>query len=120
MLDATERAGPRRWPRGQKFTLSPEGTEAREAYQAAVLAARAAGRAALDSALAEWATPRAVAPGDGVVLAELGGKPRGLNDLAVALEECGIALAEVRSAVDRLVTAKLVAPVPLASQIVGA
>jgi len=117
MLDATDRAGTRRWPRGQKFTLSPEGAGAREAYQVVVLAARAAGRAALDAALASWATPRAIAPGDGVVLGELGGKPRGLNDLADALEECGIEVAEVRSAVDRLVAAGLVSPVPLASQV---
>ena len=116
MLDATPPAGPRRWPRGQKFTLSPAGVGARDGYRAAVLEARSAGRAALDAALAAWAAPHAIAPGDGVLLGELGGKPRGLADLAATLEECGIEAAEVRRAIDRLVAADLVAPVPLASQ----
>jgi hypothetical protein len=108
---------PKRWPRGQKFTLSSEGAAVEEAYRAAVAAARQSGRAALDAALAAWAAPLGVQPGDGVVLSELRVERRGIPELSRALEEAGIELAEVRAAVDRLVTAGAVAPVPLASQV---
>jgi hypothetical protein len=117
MLHATKPEGTRRWPRGQKFVLSPAGERAEEAYRAAVSHARASGRAALDAALAAWSTPLAVSPGDGVVLQELRGKRAGLNELSRALEDAGIPAAEVKAAVDRLATAGLVDPVPLASQV---
>jgi hypothetical protein len=106
----------KRWPRGQKFTLSAAGAEAEEAYRSAVLGARASGRGALDSALAGWATPRRVAPGDGVILAELSGKRVGLSHLCEALEPAGIVPDEVRAAIGRLVDAGIVEAVPLASQ----
>lgn len=115
-MQAKPSDGPR-WARGQKFTLSPAGREAEEAYRASVLGARGAGRAVLDAALAEWAAPRAVAPGDGVLLAELKAKPRGLSELSHALEDAGIPGAEVRAALDRLVKAGLGELVPLASQL---
>lgn len=110
-------AAPRRWPRGQKFATSAAGQGAEDAYRAAVLSARASGRAALDAALAAWAAPLGVEPQDGVVLGELRAKPRGLGDLADALLECGIDAAAVRAAIDRLFTAGLAEPVPLASQL---
>jgi hypothetical protein len=106
----------KRWPRGQKFTLSMAGTEAEEAYRSAVVGARASGRSALESALSAWATPRRVAPGDGVLLAELSGKRLGLPQLVDVLEPTGIMADEVRAAVGRLVEAGIVEPVPLASQ----
>lgn len=106
-----------RWARGQKFTLSPAGREAEEAYRAAVLEARGAGRPALEAALAAWAAPHApVTFGDGVLLGELKAKPPGLSDLTRALEDAGIGAAEVRAALARLVSAGLVVLVPLASQ----
>jgi hypothetical protein len=117
MIDSSTRAGPRRWPRGQKFTISLSGLRADEAYRAAVLAARTAGRSALEAAVAAWAAPFGVAPGDGVVLGELRSQRRGLGELAEALEGCGIDAKEVRAAVDRLVGAGLVDAVPLASQL---
>ncbi len=118
MLNGSGKAdGKRRWPRGQKFTLTSAGAEAEESYRAAVLAARAAGRAALEAALGTWALPRGVTAGDGVLLGELRGKRRGLNDLASTLDECGIEPAEVRASVDRLVTAGLAEALPLASQL---
>jgi hypothetical protein len=80
-----------------------------------VTGARGGGRTALDAALRAWATPLAVAPTDGVLLAELRGKPRGLADLTSALENADIAAAEVRLGVDRLQKAGLVELVPLAS-----
>jgi hypothetical protein len=117
MLDRRDEERPKRWPRGQKFTPSPEGVTAEEAYRTAVAAARQSGRAALDAALAAWAAPLGVQPGDGVVLSQLRAERRGIPDLCRALEEAGIAAAEVRAAVDRLVAAGAVVPVPLASQL---
>jgi hypothetical protein len=108
---------PKRWPRGQKFTLSAAGAAAEEAYRAAVAAARASGRAALDAALLAWAAPLGVQPGDGVVLSELRAARRGIGELSRALEEAGIAPDEVRAAIERLVASGAVTPVPLASQL---
>ena len=76
---------------------------------------RALGRATLDAALAAWAAPFGVQPGDGLLLTELRGHRRGLNDLVAALESSGIEPAEVRSAVDRLVRAGLAEPVMAAA-----
>jgi hypothetical protein len=107
----------KRWPRGQKFTLSAAGAEAEEAYRTAVLGSRSSGRSALESALSAWAAPRRVAPGDGVLLAELSGKRVGLPQLVDALEPTGIPADEVRAAVARLVEAGIVDAVPLGSQL---
>ncbi|MGC3996639.1 MAG: hypothetical protein QM767_03545 [Anaeromyxobacter sp.] len=115
MLHGKTSDGPR-WPRGQKFTVSEAGTTADEAYRAAVQEARGVGRGALDAALAAWAAPLGVAAGDGVLLAELRAKPRGLADLARSLEDAGASPTEIRAAVDRLVKAGLVEPVPLPSR----
>ncbi len=119
MLFGRSPNGTKRWPRGQKFEISPVGAEAQDAYRAAVLAARASGRAALDSALAAWAAPRGVAPGDGAILAELAGKRLGIGALCEALEVAGVAPDEVRAAIGRLVQAGIVEPLPPASREVG-
>lgn len=119
MLLAKPPSGTKRWPRGQKFALSAVGAEAQDAYRAAVLAARASGRAALESALASWAAPRGVAPADGAILAELSGKRLGLAALCEALETTGIAPDEVRAGVARLVEAGIVEPLPPATRAVG-
>ncbi len=111
--------GAKRWPRGQKFALSPVGAAAQDAYRAAVLAARASGRAALDSALAAWAGPRGVAPTDGAILAELSGKRLGIGALCEALDSSGIAADEVRAGIGRLVEAGIVEPLPPASRAVS-
>lgn len=106
----------KRWPRGQKFALSPVGAVAEGDYRAAVQAARASGRNALDTALAAWAAPRGVAPVDGVVLCELSGKRLGLGDLCASLESTGIVAEEVRGAIARLVAAGIVEPLPMPSR----
>ncbi len=116
MLSAKLSPGRPRWPRGQKFTLTAAGTAADAAYRAAVLGARASGRAALETALSEWAAPRGVAPGDGVLLAELCGKRLGLVEITRSLETAGIAADEVRAAMRRLVEAGIAEAVPLGSQ----
>ena len=89
----------RRWPRGQKFSLSSAGREAHEAYRQAVQEARGVGRGALDAALSSWASPRKVQAEDGVLLGELLAKPRGLADLSKALEDAGTTATEVRGAI---------------------
>lgn len=119
MLDGKPRNGTKRWPRGQKFALSAVGADAQEAYHAAVLGARASGRAVLESALAAWARPRGVAPVDGAILAELSGKRLGLGALCEALEPTGIAADEVRAGIGRLVEAGIVEPLPPASRAIG-
>jgi hypothetical protein len=106
----------KRWPRGQKFELTPAGIELEEAYRAAVSASRTSGRAVLAAALDAWAQTARVPPGDGVVLSELRGKRLGLAELARALEGTGIVADEVRATVGRLVDAGAIAPCPLASQ----
>jgi hypothetical protein len=119
MLQGKIDDGPR-WPRGQKFVLSAAGRSAHEAHRAAVQEARGVGRAALDAALAAWSAPLQVEPSDGVLLAELRDKPRGLPELTRAVEDAGVSAAEVRGAIGRLVKAGLVEPVPLASQVAAA
>ncbi len=108
---------PKRWPRGQKFTLSAAGEAAELAHREVVNGARSSGRSGLQAALSAWATPLGVQGGDGVLLVELRGQKKGLNDLARALEDTGIEPDEVKAAVDRLVLAGLAQPVPLASQV---
>ena len=115
MLQGKTDDGPR-WPRGQKFVLSTAGLAAHDAHRAAVLEARGGGRSALDTALAAWAAPLQVEPADGALLSELREKPRGLADLAHAVEDAGTSASEVRASVGRLVKAGLVEAVPLASQ----
>lgn len=110
--------GRKRWARGQKFTLSAVGSEAAAQYRDAVLGARSSGRPALEAALVAWASPRGLAPADGVILAELAGKRVGLATLCDALEPSGIAPEDVRAGVGRLVDAGIVELVPLASQLV--
>lgn len=110
--------GAKRWPRGQKFALSPTGAAAQDAYHAAVVGARSSGRTALEAALAAWATPRGVAPGDGAILAELAGKRLGIGALCESLEATGIAPEEVRAGIGRLVAAGIVEPLPPSSRAV--
>ncbi len=112
MLESLKPRAGKRWPRGQKFMLSAQGTSAENAYREAVQTARAQGRVALDAAQRAWAEPLHVDPIDGVILGELRGGKRSIAELARTLEDCGTSAAEVKSAIDRLVDAGLVEPVP--------
>ncbi|BDG10565.1 hypothetical protein [Anaeromyxobacter paludicola] len=116
MLESWKSRGGKRWPRGQRFSLTPAGRAAAEAYDDAVRHARAQGRDTLEAAQRAWAEPLALQPADGVVLAELRPGRKGVQELARGLEDCGVALAEVRSAVDRLTDAGLAEPATSASQ----
>jgi hypothetical protein len=117
VLTSKTQDGRKRFARGQKFTLSAPGAEAADAYRAAVQEARSSGRTALEAALLAWSQPRKVAPGDGMILAELAGKPVGLSHLVEALEPSGVTAEEIRAGVGRLIDAGIVDLVPLASQL---
>jgi hypothetical protein len=112
MLESLKSRGGKRWPRGQKFALSPRGIEAEATYRDVVASARSSGRTNLDAAQQEWARGLGVDPRDGVVLAELRGGKRSIADVAKALEDCGTTPAEVKASVDRLTDAQLVEPFP--------
>ncbi|HSM93882.1 MAG TPA: hypothetical protein VLT47_13450 [Anaeromyxobacteraceae bacterium] len=116
MLSAWERKGPKRWPRGQRFALTDTGTSAEADYRTAVAESRASGRAVLEGALAAWAEPKGVAPKDGVVLGELRSGRSAMTELVRELEPAGFAPDDVRAAIERLVAAALLAPLPLPSE----
>ena len=118
MLESLKPKGGKRWPRGQKFQLSPRGAEAEQSYRTAVAAARGmAGRAALEFQQRAWAEPLGIEPTDGLVLTELCQGHRSLSDLARNLETCGVGAAEVKASVDRLVVAGIAEPIPTAAQV---
>jgi hypothetical protein len=117
MLSAWNRDAPKRWPRGQKFSLTENGAIAEEAYRTTVAESRSSGRAVLDGALAAWATPRGVAPKDGIVLAGLRSGKAGVPQLVKDLEPAGFAPDDVRAAIERLVAAAMVEPLPLPSEL---
>ncbi len=99
--------GPRR-PRNQKFRLSAIGTEAEAHYQAAVKSSHSrSGREAFDQAMATWATPLGVQPGDGVYLSELRISVQTLPELVERLATCGTTKSEAEAALERLLSAKL-------------
>lgn len=117
MLESLKPKGGKRWPRGQKFQLSPRGAEAENSYRTAIAAARGmAGRAALESQQRAWAEPLGIDPTDGLVLTELSQGQRSLSDLARNLETCGVGTAEVKASVDRLVGAGIAEPIPSPTQ----
>ena len=116
MLESLKPRAGKRWPRGQRFVISPAGTEAEQAYRDAVQACRAQGRGALESAGQAWALPLRVQPADGVVLAELRPGKKSIADVTRSLDECGTTPAEVKAAIDRLAEAGLIAPAPHAGE----
>src|SRR5919204_1341940 len=119
MLESLKPRGGKRWPRGQKFVLSVAGVDAEAAYRDAITAARAQGRTALEGAQRTWAEPLRIEPSDGVVLGELRGGKKSIADVARALEDCGVTQPEVKSAVDRLTDAGLVAPASVPAEAVA-
>jgi hypothetical protein len=113
MFSAPQPSHARRWPRGQRFGLSAIGLEAEAAYRAAVQDVRSLGRDALTLAEKRWADSLGLAPGDGVVMAQIRPGRRSLADLGHALEDCGMPPAQIRESVDRLVERGFVEPLPL-------
>jgi hypothetical protein len=101
-----------RWPRGQKFQLTSLGRDVEGRYQAVLAEARqAGGRTAFDEATKAFAGPLGIQPGDGAYLGELKSGPRTIVELMEQLEDGGATKAEVKSALDRLIAAKLAEPV---------
>lgn len=111
MLESLRSRGGKRWPRGQKFLISPTGVVAETEYRDAVQRARAQGRSALESAQQGWSVPRGLDPVDGVVLGELRTGGKSIADVARALDDCGTTPAEVKAAIDRLAASGLIEPV---------
>jgi hypothetical protein len=116
MLESLKSRGGKRWPRGQKFSLSAAGAAAEAAYRDAIAAARAQGRSALETAQRAWAEPLRIEPSDGVVLGELRGGKKSIADIARGLEDCGVTATELKAAVDRLTDVALVEPTAVASE----
>jgi hypothetical protein len=115
MLESLKPRAGKRWPRGQKFSLSQNGIAAEAAYREVVVTARAQGRAVLESAERVWAEPLQLKAGDGVVMGELRNGKKSIADVARALEDCGTTQAEVKAAIDRLSDAGLVEPAPVSA-----
>jgi hypothetical protein len=111
MLESLKSRGGKRWPRGQKFSISPTGVLAETEYRDAVQHARAQGRGALESAQQGWSAPRGLDVIDGVVLGELRSGRKSIADVARALEDCGTTPAEVKASIDRLATSGLIEPI---------
>jgi hypothetical protein len=120
MFSTPETPPARRWPRGQRFALSPSGITAEEAYRAAVQEARALGRDALAHAEQRWSEPLGLSPCDGVVLGEVRPGRRSFADRGRALDACGTSPAQIRESVDRLVERGLVEALPLPGAVAAA
>lgn len=107
MID--ERPPKMRWPRSQRFTLSPTGAEAERSYRELIVASRStSGRASFDAARTEWAKALSLQPDDGLYLAEVAAGPIGLSKIIEALETCGKTKKDAITAVERLVDAGLI------------
>jgi hypothetical protein len=111
MLESLKPRGGKRWPRGQKFSISPAGVLAETEYREAIQRARAQGRGALEAAQQGWCAPRGLDPVDGVVLGELRTGRKSIAEVARALEDCGTTQPEVKAAIDRLAESGLIEPV---------
>lgn len=110
LSDRPEKA---RWPRSQKFTLSPKGREVELAYRETIVAARSdtTGRDSFDAARARWAQQNGLQPDDGLYLGEVASAPVSLPRLVEALETCGKSKPDAVAAIGRLVDAGFVATV---------
>ena len=105
-----------RWPRAQRFVLSPRGIDAERRYRESIVASRGTeGRTSFDAARAEWARSLQLQPDDGLYLGEVSSGPIGLGQLVSALESCGKTRRDAISAVERLVDAGLVSAVTAAA-----
>jgi len=116
MVALFDKPSHKRWPRAQKFHLLPSGAEAETRYREAIVAARTTGgREAFDAARADWAKTAALQPGDGTFLGELLDGDLTLPELVKAVESSGITRQETHAAIDRLVEAGLLQPLPVSA-----
>lgn len=99
-----------RWPRSQRFVLSPRGVEAETQYREMIIAARdGTGRSAFDEARKTWAGNYKLDVDDGLYLAELKAGQANLPKLIAALESCGKTRPDAIAALERLVDAGFIA-----------
>jgi hypothetical protein len=104
-----ETAQKQRWPRSQRFQLSPLGREAGHAFKEVLEASRSeSGRASFDAARDAWAAKLTLQPTDALYFAELEGKTCTLDDMTKSLDGCGPRKQDVKDAITRLVEAKMI------------
>ncbi len=106
-----DRPQKRRWPRSQKFRLSPKGEEAEAAYRQVIVDARAqsgTGRSSYDAARVLWAKSLGIEAEDGLYLGELRAGQVTLDVVVAALETSGKSKSEGITALERLVDAGLI------------
>lgn len=102
-----------RYPRSQKFRLSPKGAEAVEAYEITIAQARSGhGRSEFDAARKAWGIPRGLAPEDAQYLVEFGVAGHTLKETAEALRDCGPSPQDVKEATERLISFGMLEAVP--------
>ena len=102
-----------RWPRSQRFLLSPKGGEAEASYRTLIVASRQQeGRASFEAARATWAGQYAVQADDGLYLQEIATKPQNMTQLTTALEVCGKRRVDTIEALGRLFDAGLISTAP--------
>ncbi len=113
MLDSLKkRPGSLRWPPRQRFTLTESGRIALAEYAEAIERYHASGqgRDQLEAAQHGWAESHKVDGRDAAILGEFAARERLPREVQAALEDCGVSLADVQAAVDRLYTAGLLGP----------
>ncbi len=119
MIDSLKRPpGSLRWAPRQRFGLSAAGDAARAGREQAIASAHTEdnGREGLDEALALWAKPLGIEPGDGVYLEEFTLGLRTVAQVAESLADCGTTKPEVQASTDRLFKAGLLDPDPPAPE----
>lgn len=113
MIESFRRVG-KKWPRGQRFRLTPKGQTAESAYKEAIgVGRRGDGTSSLELMQAAWAQSHGIEPGDGLFITELGQGERTLAELAEGLESCGTSLPQVKAAIERLIESGIVEPLSL-------
>ncbi len=113
MLDSLKkRPGSLRWPPRQRFLLTEGGRGALLDYNQAIERYHTSGlgRDNLEQAQRDWALLHKVAERDASILSEFAERERLPREVQAALEDCGVGLADVQAAIDRLYGAGLLAP----------
>ncbi len=99
------------WPRGQRFVLTPQGSQVESDYREKIVASRvASGRESFDTARTAWASTHRLQPDDGLYLAELAKGPVNLTQVVDSLFDCGKSKSDAITALKRLIESGLVAP----------
>ena len=106
-----DRTPKRKWPRTQRFALSPKGTDAETSYRSTIVASRStSGRGSYDDARKAWAASFNVEPDDGMFLGEVAQGRVRFGEIVEAVESSGKSAPDTRAALERLMDAGLIAP----------